>query len=93
MAAAPQGFSGSSVDELESWLEQSGIDVASYGQAASKSVDLLLQEVRRQLPPDCLHPHPAPGLLPARPAQVPAQAAASPTCWHHCCRSRTARRC
>ena len=45
-AQAQQDFSGESIAELLDWLEASNIDTSSYGSAASKSVDLLWQEVQ-----------------------------------------------
>ena len=38
-------FRGSSLPDLLAWLAQTGIDTTCYGTGASKSVDLLWEEV------------------------------------------------
>lgn len=37
-------FAGSTLPELQAWLESSGINTSAYGKAASKSMDLLWEE-------------------------------------------------
>jgi hypothetical protein len=43
--AKADGFSGSSVVELASWLKGFGIDPSTYGRGVAKSLDLLWNEV------------------------------------------------